>query len=151
MEEQQGNGIYIRILRTLVPRIVRRDKHMRTFRRVYKPRLVSLSCTQNPNLWSLLVTSEVGALVSYKVGCNAGGNTFPRYYEGGSTGCRCNYVGTFLCQDQEYREYCRCQPCVTSPRLFTYYELTHNYIQHSQNRRLLPKSQLSTRRMRILA
>jgi hypothetical protein len=133
MEEQQANGIYIRILRTLVPRIVRRDKLMRSFSRAYKPRLVSLSCTQNPNSWSLLVTSEVGVLVSYKVGCNVGGYSLPRCYEGGSTGCRCDYVGTFLCQDEECREYCGCQPCVTSPRLFTYYELIHDYIQHSQN------------------
>lgn len=106
-----------------------------------------ISASPTPNDQS--PRSEIGALVSYGIGCNAGGNTLPRCYEGGSAGCRCDYIGTVLCQDAECRDFCGCQPCVTSPRLLTYYDLRHNCIQHPQPRRLLPELRLSTLRMMI--
>jgi hypothetical protein len=108
---------------------------------------VLISASPTPNDQSS--RGEIGALVSYDIGCNAGGNTLPRCYEGGSANCRCDYIGTFLCQDAECRAFCGCQPCVTFLKLLTYYNLRHNCIQYPQPRRLLPKLRRSTRRTMI--
>lgn len=48
------------------------------------------------------------ALVAYEVACEIGGNAWPKCYEGGLSGCRCDSRGTLLCQDAECRQYCGC-------------------------------------------
>jgi hypothetical protein len=40
--------------------------------------------------------STFKAFAQYEITCRAGGNTRPRYYEGGPANCRCDHLDFFL-------------------------------------------------------